>query len=131
VQASPVDKSGMVMIFAITNPKNMGKVDAAIQEEVVKFLKDGVSGSELEEAKKAYVQSLRTARSSDAALAGKLATALFVGRTLTFDADLEKKIEAVQPGDVAKAFNKYLAPGKLAVIQAGDLASAKEPEKKK
>ena len=46
-----------IRAFAITNPKNMGKVDTLIAAEVVKFVKDGVSGSELESAKKTIVQN--------------------------------------------------------------------------
>ncbi|QEL19518.1 M16 family metallopeptidase [Limnoglobus roseus] len=123
VNASPVDKSGQFMIFAITNPKNMAKVDAAIAEEIAKFLKDGVSASELEDAKRAYIQSEKGQRASDAALARQLATSLFAGRTFEYYAEMEKKIESLQPGDVKRAFDKLVEQKKLLIIQAGDLES--------
>jgi len=42
-------------VFAITNPKNMGKVDTIIGEEINKFLKEGISNTELDDGKKAYL----------------------------------------------------------------------------
>jgi len=129
VSASPVDKSGMFMIFAITNPANIDKVDAAIAEEVAKFLKEGVSATELEEAKKAYLASQKGARANDATLAGQLSGALFAKRTFQYYADLEKKIEALQPADIKAAFDKLIDQKKLTIVEAGDFKA--KPEEKK
>jgi zinc protease len=120
VQASSLDKVARVMVFAIANPMNMPKVDQAIADEWGKFLKDGLSADELEGAKKAYVQSRQVQRSSDSGLAAMLASDLFSGRTMTYHADFDKKLETIQPGDVQKAFNKYVSPKNLVIIQAGD-----------
>jgi len=128
--ASPIDKSGQFMIFAITNPQNMKKVDAAIAEEVAKFLKDGVSATELEEAKKAYLASQKGQRASDSALAGQLSGALFAKRTFQYYANLEKKIEALQPADIKAAMDKLVDQKKLTIIEAGDLNKVKPEEKK-
>jgi zinc protease len=126
VEASSLDKVGALIVFAICNPNNMPKVDAAILEEVTKFVKEGVSASELEEAKKAYVQNLKTMRANDGALAGQLVKSLQSGRTFDYYADLEKKVEALQPGDIKKAFDKAVDAGKLSIIQAGDLKKAEK-----
>lgn len=120
VQASPLDKVGRVMVFAIANPTNIPKVDAAIADEWAKFLKDGLSADELEGAKKAYVQSRQVQRASDPGLAGQLANDLYTGRTMAFAAEFEKKIETIQPGDVQKAFAKHVDPKKIVIVQAGD-----------
>ena len=124
VGASALDKAGQFLIFAITNPKNLAKVDAAIGEEVGKFLKEGVSASELEEAKKAYLQAQKGQRANDRVLASQLAESLHAGRTFAYYADLEKKIDAVQPGAVKKAFDTLVDPKKLVVVEAGDLSKA-------
>jgi zinc protease len=129
--ASPIDQSGQFMIFAITNPKNMEKVDAAIAEEVAKFLKDGVSASELEEAKKAYLASQKGQRANDAALASQLSGALFAKRTFQYYADLEKKIEALQPADIKAAMDKLIQQKKLTIVEAGDFGAKPKPEEKK
>ena len=118
--ADALDDNGRFSINAITNPANMEKVDKAIAEEVTRFVKEGVSASELEEGKKAFIQSQKVLLGSDGAIAGQLAEGLHVGRTFQYLADLEKKIEALQPGDVKKAFDKHVKPGELVIIQAGD-----------
>ena len=130
VNAHPVDKAATFYIFAIANPANMAKVDALVAEEVGKFLKEGVSLEELEGGKQAYLKAQRMERSDDAALAGELATGLYIGRTFQFVADKEKKIEALSPGDVSKAFAKVIDPKKLVIAEAGDFVkAAKEPKK--
>jgi len=118
--ADALDENGRFSINAITNPANMEKVDKAIAEEVTRFVKEGVSASELEEGKKAFIQSQKVLLSSDGAVAGQLADGLHTGRTFQYFADLEKKIEALQPGDVKRAFDKHVKPGELVIIQAGD-----------
>ncbi len=120
LRASPFDKAGNFMVFAITNPKNMDKVDTAVAQEVTKFVGEGVSASELEEAKKAYLQAEKGQRANDRALAGMLAGTLYAGRTFEYYAEQEKKIEALQPSDVKKAFDALLDPKKLIVVEAGD-----------
>ena len=45
-------------------------------------------------------------------------------------AELEKKVEALQPGDVKRAFDKHIDPKKLVQVQAGDFGKA-DGEKKK
>jgi zinc protease len=129
VNAHPVDKAATFYIFAITNPVNMGKVDALVTEEVDKFLKDGVSLEELDGGKKAYLDAQKVERADDAMLAGELATGLFVGRTFQFVADREKKIEGLSPADVSKAFGKVLDPKKLVIVQAGDFAKKNAKDK--
>jgi zinc protease len=130
VQAPPLDKFGFFIAFAIANPTNLPKVDAAMAEEVKKFLDEGPSATELEEAKKGYLQNRKVARSSDGGLANQLAGALHAGRTMAFEAEFEKKLSAVQPGDVKSAFNKHLTPKNLAIIHAGDFNKKDAPEKK-
>ncbi len=131
--AGPLDKAGVFVTIAITNPKNVDKVDAAMTEEVAKFLKEGVSADELEDGKKAWLAAQKQGRATDAALAGQLAGGLFVGRTMTYYSDLEKQVEKLQPADVSKAFGKLVDPKKMVVIKAGDLSKKdeKKPEEKK
>lgn len=129
--AGPLDKSGGFVTIAITNPKNLDKVDAMMTDEVGKFLKEGVSASELEEGKKAWLKAKQQERASDGTLATQLATGLFVGRTMTYYSDLEKQVEKLEPADVKKAFDKLIDPKKMVTIKAGDLKKKDEPEEKK
>jgi zinc protease len=120
VFAYPLDKGGYFYVFAITNPRNVNKVDASVAEELAKFLADGLSAAELEEAKKAYLQSQRETRANDRTLATQLSGALHAGRTFAYYAELEKQIEALQPADVKRAFDKVLDAKRMIVVQAGD-----------
>jgi zinc protease len=124
--ADSKDKAAINQIFAITNPENMEKVDVTIAEEVGKFLKEGVSLEELEAGKKAYVDQLKVQRSEDSMLALQLSNGLFVGRKFDYYADLEKKIEALSPAEIQKAYQKVLDPKKLIIVQAGDFAKKKQ-----
>jgi len=129
ISASPIEKSGMLMVYAITNPENLDKVDSAMSEELTKFFKDGVSASELEDAKKAWIASKRGDRTSDSRLAGQLSTALYAKRDMLYYDTLEKSMEKVQPGDVKAAFDKLVAQNRLVIVVAGDMK--KKDEKKK
>jgi len=97
-------------------------------EELKKFLTEGMSASELEEVKKAFIQTQRGRRANDGALAGQLINGLYAGRTFEYYAELEKKIEALQPGDIKKAFDKLIDQKKLVIIQAGDLDKKPAPK---
>ena len=43
-----------------------------------------------------------------------------LGRTMTYEADLEKKIQALTPEKVQAALKKHVDPKKLVVVAAGD-----------
>jgi zinc protease len=98
----------------------MGKVEKAIAEELDKVRKDGVEQKELDEAKAAYLESLKVARSNDPALAAQLSSELYAGRTFAYYADLEKKVKALTVDDVNAALKKYLDPKRLVIVEAGD-----------
>jgi zinc protease len=119
--AEDKDESAQFLVFAITNPKNIGKVDTVIGEEINKFLKDGISITELDEGKKAYLEQQKVRRSNDSTIARQLADCLNVGRTFQYYADLEKKIDSLQVQDVNSACKKIIDPTKLTIIHAGDL----------
>jgi zinc protease len=129
VAASPKDNLGNFLVFAISNPANIDKVDAAVKEELDKFLKDGLSASEVEEAKKAWIAGKKAERANDSALASQLATSLFAGRRMKYYSDLEQQVEKLQPGDVKRAFDQLLNPKELVIIKAGDMSKLKKDEK--
>ena len=63
-------------------------------------------------------------RAQDAELARRLATGAFAGRTLAWDAELEKKIAALTPDQINAAMRRYIDPAKITIIKAGDFAKA-------
>jgi zinc protease len=120
LSVSSFDKRGTLVITAICNPQNIGRVEKATLEEVDRLLRDGVTQEELDQARQGWLQSQKVARSSDSALAGMLNGLRFVDRTMMWDADLEKKIAALTPEQVVTALRKYVDPKKLVIVTAGD-----------
>jgi zinc protease len=123
--ADAQDKSARFMMFAIYNPTNKDKVDAAIADEMDKMLRSGVEAKEMEESKKAYLAQMKQRRSSDGALLGLFQEGLQAGRTFAYYADLEKKVADLTPEEVASAFRRHIDPKKLVIIQAGDFKKAR------
>jgi zinc protease len=119
-QASPLDVRAELLILAIYNPANRDKVVTAVDEELERLIRDGVTAPELDRAKTGYLQQQSVQRTSDPILAMLLTNDLFIGRTMQFQADLEQKIKALTPEVVNAALRKHLDPKRLSSITAGD-----------
>lgn len=107
-------------VNAITNPANIDAVEKAAFEELNRFITDGPTEKEVSEAKVAWLEARKVSRSSDGAIAGRLASNLYLDRTFARDAEEEKRIEALTADQIKAAFQKYVAVDKLIVIRAGD-----------
>jgi zinc protease len=59
-------------------------------------------------------------------IANALNNQLFLDRTFAFDAGLEQKIQALTVADVNAAWRKYIDPGKISIVKAGDFEGAKK-----
>jgi len=117
---SSFDQRAGLTITAICNPQNIRRVEKAVQEELDRLLRDGVTKDELDQGKQGYLQAQKVGRSSDTALVGMLANLSHVGRTMTFQAELEKKIQALRPEQIVAALRKHIDPKKLVIVTAGD-----------
>ena len=124
------DVSGRFAIFAIHAPQNTAKLETAVREEIDRARKDGFTADEVAAAKSGWLQSRQVSRSQDGELAGLLQRNLFNGRTLAWDAGMEKKVSALTPEQVGAAFRKWIDPAKITVVRAGDFANAKADVKK-
>jgi len=120
LNVSPYDESAMMMIFAISNPKNGAKLRTAMKEELTRMLADGVTQAEVDRAVKGYLDKQRAGRATDGSLATLLEQTTRTGRTTAFTAEVEAKIRALTAEQVSAALRKYLKPEKIAVIHAGD-----------
>jgi len=129
---SALDERASLNISAICNPQNIDKLVKAVHEELDGLVHDGVTPEELDQARQGYLKAQMVRRTTDGALAGTLAEFRRVGRTMEFEADLEKKISALTADQVSAAAKKYFEPGKLVTVIAGDFDAepAPAPEKK-
>jgi len=121
--ASSHEKRATLNITAICNPQNIEHLAKDVQEEMERFVKEGVTQDELEKAKQGYLQAQKVARSSDAALASILSNLRYLGRTMEYEADLEKKIASLTREQVATALRQHLDPTRLVIVTAGDFGS--------
>ena len=110
-------------ITAICNPQNMAHLETDVQEELDRLIGDGVTPEELARAKSGYLQSREVGRTSDPALAGILTSLRELNRTMTYEADIDQKIEALTPEMVGAALRKYIDAKKLTVVVAGDFGA--------
>lgn len=122
LSADSFSERGSFGVFAIYAPQNRAKVETAVAEEIRKALADGFSNEEIEAGKKGLLQARQLARTNDENLAGRLASYLVLGRTFSWDEELERKIAALTPRSVVEALRRHLDPAKLSMVKAGDFA---------
>ena len=119
------DRAGLT-IYAITNPANVAKVEAAINEEWEKLINEGPTEEELADAIKGYLERQKLERSNDSSLTGILTSSLFHDRDMSFYADRDEAIGALTVSDVTAALKKWFGSLKRTTIEAGDFASVTE-----
>jgi zinc protease len=76
------------------------------------------------------MQSRSVSRAQDKELVRGLAAKTYYGRTYAWDADLEKKVQALDSATIRAAFAKHLQPEKFTIIKAGDFAKPAGPTPK-
>jgi zinc protease len=119
-----LDRAGTFTINAIAAPQNLKRVDAAIQQELGRALKEGFTAQELAAAKSGLMQQRVQNRADDGALAAGWTVYLYQGRTYAWSAAFEKKLMAVTLGELNAAFRKAIDPARLSVVMAGDARKA-------
>jgi zinc protease len=117
-------KNGIFRVYAIAAPQNVAKVEIACKEEMEKAVKDGFTAEEIAAAKSGWLQSRRVDRSDDGGLAGTLAVRDYDGRTMAYDADLEKKVAALTPAQITEALHRNFDVSQLLIVKAGDFSKA-------
>jgi zinc protease len=124
--ASAFDPVARLTIGAIANPENTPKLVSVIDEEVTRWVNDGITEEELRRAKQGYLQSQQVSRTNDGRLAGTLAGTLYSKRTMEYYSNLESQIEDLKLEEVNAALKKYFSPGQLVIVTAGDFEKKKE-----
>jgi len=122
LNAGAMDSSGTFAAYAIYAPQNVRKLATAFREEIDRALRDGFTATEVEQAKAGWLQSREVGRAQDQQLAGTLMSYLFYHRTLAYDADLERKVQALTVDQINAAIRRYLDPAKFVIVEAGDFA---------
>jgi zinc protease len=124
LQISPLDKSGNFIVRAIYAPQNAARLEAAFKEEIALAVGEGFTDDEIRIAKNGLLQSRQVSRAQDAELAARLGTVQFLGRTIAWDADLDRKIEALTRDEINRTLARRLDAAKISIVKAGDFAKA-------
>ena len=124
---SPWDQRATLSIIAISNPKNVARVELAAHEELERLLRDGVTPEELAKAKEGYLQMRKISRADDQSLAGMLTRLRDLDRTATYEGELDHNISTLTPEQVGAALRKYIDPKAVYGVSAGDLGTTNTP----
>jgi zinc protease len=122
LQVQSLDRHGVFQTFAIYAPQNADRLVAAFREEIDRVLKDGFTAQEVEAAKPGYLQQRMQSRARDNELVGILTARRYTGRTMSYDEDLERKIQALTPEQINSTVRKHIDPKKIVLVRAGDFA---------
>ena len=124
LSVSSWDPRAALSLSAIFNPANLARVEQAVHEEVARLLKDGVTADELARAKEGFLESRRVGWANDQTLAGVLSSLRNLDRTFAYEADLNRKIQALTPAQVNAALRQHIDPARLYEVVAGDFRPA-------
>ena len=94
-------------------------------DEVTRTARDGFTAAELAAAKKAIRDERIGARSSDGGLANLISAREQYGRTLSWDQQLDAKLEALTLEQVNAAFRRHVIPAAISIVKGGDFKAAK------
>jgi predicted Zn-dependent peptidase len=129
--ASPLDPFGGFIVFADFPPTELARVESSFRDTLSALLTSGPMAEELDAARQHWRRSRESLRTDDKRLAGHLNTALFLGRTLTWDEALERRVAALRPADVATAMRTHIVPESISVVRAGRFPSASRSAQKR
>jgi zinc protease len=121
----PVEGDAALLTGTVSlNPAFGPKVEASFMDELRKVYREGFSAAEVAAAKKAYLDSRMVGRSTDAALLSLLVSHEQLDRAFTWDADLERKIDALTVDQINAAFRRHIDPEGVTIVKAGDFKAA-------
>ncbi|MFZ5636153.1 MAG: M16 family metallopeptidase [Pseudomonadota bacterium] len=118
------DNAGVFSIQAIAAPENVDRLEVALQEELTRFVRDGITEAELKSAINDILTRRQQDRANDGSVAGSLARNLYMNRTMAWTEAFEAKFRALTVEDVNAAIRKHIRPEKISVFAAGDFAKA-------
>lgn len=125
LQTPSVGDAGAFVGNAIYAPENRDRLEKAFMEEIERVLKDGFTEEELAGAVQGYLGAQQRQRAADNNIASTLANYLDLGRTMEWNAELERRIAALTLEEVNAAVKRHLNAQKLSIFKAGDFAKAK------
>lgn len=120
VEWNRVEPASRWVVTAIFAPQNRARVEAALNEELQRALKDGFTATELQASRAGLLNLLRLSRAQDGTVAAQLVQNLDLGRTFAFAQKLDDALARLTPEQVSAAFRRYIDPARWSVAWGGD-----------
>ena len=125
VRSDSLDPITSIAAFAICAKQNADKAAIAMNEEMRRWIDNGVTEQELLEAKKSNRLEFLGELNEDSVVAGMLASGLYLNRTMKWDADRLDAIDALNVQQVNDTVKKRLSGAQFFELKAGDLEPSK------
>jgi len=75
-------------------------------------------------AKASWLQAQQVSRAQDRELVGRVGNQIHYGRTMGWDAELQKKVQALSPAQIAQALRRHLDVSAMTFMKGGDFKKA-------
>nr|MBF0685553.1 insulinase family protein [Pseudomonas sp.] len=117
---SSFEPSASWSAYAIYAPSNRKQVEAAVEEELNRVVKQGFTEQEVSQGVTALLNQRRLTRAQDSVLASTWLNYLETGRTFAWSADIDRQLKALTADDLNAVVRKYLQPKRFSSAVAGD-----------
>ncbi len=123
--ADAQDPYGIFYMYAICNPEVIDKADKLAMDVYQQTVKKGFKPEEFESGRKALLEEQKLQRANDGRLVGMLRDDLYLGRTMSYYAELEKRLASLGLEEVNRTVAAQLSINRLFVVRAGDFKKKK------
>ncbi len=107
-------------LYAIFNPLYKNRLDSALHDEINKAIQGGFKDDEFKKAVSSWLQQRKTLLGLDNFLVYQISSYLDDGRDLSYYTEYENKVKHLTLQQVNAALKKYIHPGNITLIYAGD-----------
>lgn len=123
LQLNAYEANSVLGLYAIYAPGNLDRLQRGLNEELARFVRDGITDQELQDARNGLLEAARIARTQDGALARALASQLYQQRDMHFTLAQEARLQALTVDDVNAAIRRHLNPENFVQVFAGDFTT--------
>jgi zinc protease len=127
--ANGFDDNGALVGFAIYAPQNVSKVETGFREEVERAVSSGFTDAELKSAREGLKQQRAQLLADDSQVSVRMVEQAELGRTMAYESDLDRKLDALTTPQVGGALKRYVDPSKLAIVKVGDFKKNEAPKR--
>ncbi|HZW63582.1 MAG TPA: pitrilysin family protein [Flavobacteriaceae bacterium] len=121
VDSNKDDKNSSMFVYAIYAPENQTKVQKGFKEEISRFIAEGITQKELDDAVKGWVEAQSVSRAKDNELSSTINNNLYYDRDMMFHKQVEENVKKLTVEEVNKVIKKYFKEfNEWTVVNAGD-----------